>query len=82
MDPVSRTVGLIGSIGADVSRIDAGQGVCKAAVRRGRSNHAATHSRLIAHCARRCEQRAERVDAPGRAPAEMCGGAAWPSGVL
>ena len=36
----------------------------------GRSNHAAAQSRLAAHGARRCEQQAGCVDAPGRAPAE------------
>ena len=36
----------------------------------GRSNHAAAKSRLAAHGARRCEQQAGCVGAPGRAPAE------------
>ena len=36
----------------------------------GRSNNAAAQSRLAAHGARRCEQQAGCVGAPGRAPAE------------
>ena len=45
-----------------------------APVRRGRSNHAAAQSRLAEHGARRCEQQAGCVGAPGRALAEMCKG--------
>ena len=45
----------------------------------GGKKHAAAQSRLAAHGARRREQQAGCVmtGAPGRAPAEMCGGAAW-----
>ena len=61
---------VMGDVGRPSPLHGAAGGGGLAPVRRGRSNHAAAQSRLAAHGARRCEQQAGCVGAPGRAPAE------------
>ena len=64
---------VMGDVGRPSPLHGAAGGGGLAPVRRGRSNHAASKSRLEAHGARRCEQQAGH---PGGHRRKMCGGAA------
>ena len=66
---------VMGDVGRPSPLHGAAGGGGLAPVRRGRSNHAAAQSRLATHGARRYEQQAGCVGAPGREPAENAGSA-------